>query len=124
MARFFGEVGYGKSVEKPPLSGIYVDEVTEMHYQGDVIRNTRKLDTGENLNDDISVGNSISIVADEFAVNHFFEIKYVKWAGVLWTVTMVEVKDPRLILTLGKVYNGPTPEPPAPDPTPETPDPP
>ena len=62
----------------------------------------------EYLNNDISVGNSISIIADQHAIEHFFKIKYVRWAGVLWTVTSVEVQSPRLILSLGSVYNGPT----------------
>lgn len=109
MARFYGEVGYGDTVESPAGSGVWVDTITEIPYFGDVIRNTRKLDSGEKLNDDISVSNSISIVADDQAVKHFFKIKYVRWAGVLWTVTNVEVKSPRLVLSLGKVYNGPTP---------------
>ena len=108
MARFYGEIGYGTSVETPPDSGIWVDEITEHSYYGDVIRNTRKLDDGEGLNNDISVQNSISIVADEYAVSNFFDIKYIRWAGTLWTVTSVEVKSPRLILALGSVYNGPT----------------
>lgn len=111
MTRYFGKVGYGESVEDPPGSGVYVDKITELDYQGDVVRNTRRLDSGDSVNDDISVGNSISIVADEFAVNHFFNIKYVVWQGVRWTVTTVEVREPRLILSLGKVYNGPTPTP-------------
>ena len=109
MTRFFGVVGYGESVEDPPESGVWVDRVEEFPYQGDVVRNTRSLDSGEKLNNDISVGNSISIVADEYAVGHFFMIKYVMWQGVRWTVTNVEVREPRLILTLGGVYNGPTP---------------
>jgi hypothetical protein len=109
MARFFGEVGYGSSVEAPASSGVWVDVITEIAYFGDVIRDTRKLDSGEKLNDDINVSNSISIVADEYAINHFFKIKYVRWAGVLWTVTNVESRPPRLILSLGSVYNGPTP---------------
>jgi hypothetical protein len=109
MARFNGEVGYGESVETPVGSGVWVDEITEFVYTGDVVRNTRKLDEGETLNNDISVGNSISIIADQYAVEHFFKIKYVRWAGVLWTVTSVQVQSPRLILSLGSVYNGPTP---------------
>ncbi len=109
MARFSGEVGYGEAVETPAGSGVWVDEITEFVYTGDIIRNTRRLEEGETLNNDISVGNSISIVADQYAVEHFFKIKYVKWAGVLWTVTSVQVQSPRLILSLGSVYNGPTP---------------
>jgi hypothetical protein len=108
MAKFYGEIGYGESVETPVDSGIFVDEIREFAYFGDVIRNTRKLDSGETLNNDISVGNSISIIADEFAVEHFFAIRYIRWAGTLWTVTNVEVRSPRLLLTLGSVYNGPT----------------
>jgi hypothetical protein len=109
MARFYGGIGYGESVESPAESGVWIDKITEFSYFGDVIRNTRKLEHGESLNDDISVGNSISIVADQYAVEHFFAIRYIRWAGVLWTVTNVEVKSPRLILSLGSVYNGPTP---------------
>lgn len=109
MARYYGEIGYGKSIESPQDSGVWVDEITEFSYYGDVIRNTRRLDNGEGLNSDISVGNSISIVADQYAVEHFFDIKYIRWMGTLWTVTNVEVKSPRLILSLGEVYNGPTP---------------
>lgn len=107
MAKFYGEIGYGESVETPSGSGVYIDVITELTYFGDVIRNTRKLESGESLNDDISVGNSISIVSDEYAVEHFFAIRYIRWAGALWTVTNVEVRSPRLILTLGSVYNGP-----------------
>lgn len=109
MARFFGEVGYGEAVETPPESGVWVDTITEIPYQGDVIRNTRQLENVEKINEDIIVANSISIVADEYAISHFFNIKYVRWAGVLWTVSTVEVRAPRLILSLGSVYNGPTP---------------
>ncbi len=108
MARFFGKVGYGDSVETPPDSGIWVDTITEFDYQGDVIRNTRSLEEKESVNADITVGNRISVVADEYAFEHFFNIKYVRWAGAPWIVTSVEVQSPRLILSLGSVYNGPT----------------
>jgi hypothetical protein len=107
MARFFGRIGYGESAETAP--GVWVDQITERSYYGDVIRNARSLQEGENLNPDLSVRNSISIVADAYANDHFFAIRYVEWAGALWTVQSVEVQSPRLILRLGEVYNGPTP---------------
>lgn len=109
MARFYGTVGYGEPVESPPGSGVWRDQIVEFPYTGDVIRNTRKLEGGEGLNDDINVGNSISVVADQFADANFFKIKYVRWMGTLWKVTNVVVQRPRLILSLGSVYNGPTP---------------
>ncbi len=108
MAKFFGKVGYGETVESTPGSGVWADEIVEYEYYGDVVRNTRKLQEGEFLNNDISVGNSISIVTDAYANEHFFAIRYIQWAGVLWTVESVEVQSPRLLLRLGGVYNGPT----------------
>jgi hypothetical protein len=109
MAKFYGEVGYAEeTVESPPDSGVWVDNIVEYSYFGDVVRNTRKLQEGESLNNDLSVNNSISIVADAYANEHFFAIRYVKWAGTLWTVTEVDVQSPRLIFRLGGVYNGPT----------------
>lgn len=109
MAKFYDVIGYGTQVEQPEGSGVWVDEIVERSYYGDVLRNTRQLSEGEYLNNDLSVNNSISIVADAYANDHFFAIRYVKWAGVLWTVSAVEVQSPRLLLRLGKVYNGPTP---------------
>lgn len=103
MAKFFGEVGYAISVDKG--NGVHVEEIVERSYIGDVVRNTRRLETGEKVNDDLTVGNSISIVADAYANLHFFAIRYVRWAGTLWKVSNVEVQSPRLILRLGSIYH-------------------
>lgn len=105
MTKFYGKVGYGLSVETAP--GVWDDQITERPYFGDVLRNTRRLQGGENVNDDLSVNNSISIVADPYAYGHFFSIRYVEWEGTLWAVSEVEVERPRLLLRLGSVYNGP-----------------
>jgi hypothetical protein len=108
MARFFGRVGYAEeSVETSP--GVWEEQIVEFSYYGDVLRNTRYLREGEKVNSDLNVENLISIVADAYANEHFFAIRYVEWAGVLWTVTSVEVQSPRLLLRLGEVYNGQTP---------------
>lgn len=106
MAKFYGVIGYNEgTVEITP--GVWEDNIVEYQYYGDVVRNTRKLQEGEQLNNDLSVGNSISIVADAYANEHFFAIRYIQWAGALWTVSDVEVQSPRLLLRLGGVYNGP-----------------
>lgn len=107
MAKFYDAVGYGTTAET--VAGVWEDVITEKMYYGDVLRNTRKLSNGESVNDDVSVNNSISILADAYANENFFAIRYIKWAGSLWTVSNVEVQAPRLILRLGGVYNGPTP---------------
>lgn len=108
MARFYGEVGYGEPVETAP--GVWDFDITERSYFGDIERKSRTLQESENIHDDIAVNHSISIVADEHAIKHFTKIKYVRWSGVEWTVTSVDVRHPRLILSLGSVYNGPTAE--------------
>lgn len=109
MTRFYGEIGYGESVESPVGSGIWIDRITEFPYFGDIISQSSQSRDGQGLNNDISVNNSISVVADEYAVLHSSKIRYVRWAGNLWSVTSVKVQSPRLILNLGSVYNGPTP---------------
>ena len=103
--RFHGNVGFGESVETAP--GVYEDSIVEHEYFGDVTRAARKLAEGENLNQDLSLVNTISIVANAYASEHFFEVRYVEWSGVFWTVTDVEIQRPRLLLRLGEVYNGP-----------------
>ena len=107
MARYFGKVGFGISTEA--ASGVWIDEITERTYFGDVNRADRMLTQGEQLNDDLRVNNEISIVADAYANEHFFAIRYVEWAGELWKVSHVEIRRPRLTLQLGEVYNGPIP---------------
>lgn len=107
MARFHGNVGFGAQVEVKP--GVFEDVITERSYFGDVVRNTRHLQNGDSVNNDITVNNSISIVADAHANANIFAIRYVEWCGALWTVSDVDVQSPRLVLSLGVIYNGPRP---------------
>jgi hypothetical protein len=107
MAKFHGKVGFGETAETSP--GVHEDQIVERSYYGDVIRSSLTLTEEETLNKDLSIGNSISIVADGYANDHIFAIRYVEWAGTLWAVRTVDVERPRLILRLGEVYNGPTP---------------
>ena len=106
MAKFYGAVGYGITEETTP--GVWTDSIVERNYTGDVIKNYKKSSSGESINDNIDVSNNISILSDPFAMNHFHSIKYVKWMGAAWKVSTVEVQYPRLILTIGGVYNGET----------------
>ncbi len=104
MAKFYGKIGYGETVETTP--GVQEETITERLYYGDITRTSRMLREGEHVNPALTLGNSISIVADAYANEHFFAIRYVEWEAVRWTVVEVEVQPPRLILRLGEVYNG------------------
>jgi hypothetical protein len=103
MAKFYGSIGYSETTKTKP--GVWEEGITERKYSGDVIRNTRRLQAGESLNDDIVVNNLISIVADPFANQNFHRMLYAEWMGVFWKITNVEVQRPRLILTIGGIYN-------------------
>lgn len=107
--KFYGVIGYGETVETKP--GVWEDVIVERPYFGDVVKNNRKLQSSEGLNDNIVVGNSISIISDAYATFHIFSMRYVEWSGTLWAVSDVEVEPPRLLLRLGGVYNGPRPTP-------------
>ncbi len=104
MAKFYGAIGYSITEEVKP--GVYAEKITERMYYGDLQRNTRRLQTASQVNDDIEISNEISIVADPFANENFHLMKYAEFMGTKWKVTSVEVQYPRLILTVGGLYNG------------------
>lgn len=106
MAKFCGMVGFVKTVDKGV--GVYENEASERKYYGDITRDTRRWDKTEHLNDDINFTNVISIVSDEYANDNFYAIRYVKMKEVSWKVQTIEIQRPRIILTLGGVYNGPS----------------
>lgn len=107
MAKFCGPIGYAIPVEVRP--GVYKDRIEERRYYGDVVRNIQRLTASpESTNDDLNVNVQISIVADPFANNHAGFMKYVSFMGANWKITSVEPQPPRLILSVGGVYNGPT----------------
>ena len=103
MAKFYGIIGYAEQVETVP--GVYSEEITERPYYGDLIRNTRRYESASQLNDNLNIANEISIIADPFAYQNFHAMRYVEFMGAKWKITTIEVQYPRLILTIGGVYN-------------------
>lgn len=104
MARFYGAVGYATRKEVRP--GVWDDETTERKYYGEVLRYIRKSQPADKSTDDIGIDMQISIVSDPFAIEHFHSIRYVEFMGARWEVSSIEPRHPRLILTLGGLYNG------------------
>lgn len=104
MAKFYGKIGYVETVETKP--GVWTEKISERNYYGELIRNTRRLENSGNVNDNINIANEISIVADPFAYKNFHSIRYVEFMDSKWKISSVEVQYPRLILTIGGLYNG------------------
>ena len=102
MAKFFGVIGYVTTEETRP--GVWEEMPNERNYYGDVLSNSRRLESSGNLNDDININVKISIVADPYAIQHFHAMRYAKFEGAAWKITNVEPQYPRLILTLGGLY--------------------
>lgn len=105
MAKWAGVIGFADETKETAPS-VYKEEFIERKYYGDVVKNNRRLVTADKVNDDISVQNQLSIVADPYAMNHFYSMKYATFCGAKWKVTDVQVEHPRLTLTLGGLWNG------------------
>ena len=105
--KFYDKVGYVDTVETAP--SVFEEQVIHVqNYYGDVIHPSIRYRGAEKLNDDIVTQDKISILSDAFAYENFSKIRFVRYLGSYWKVSDISVQAPRLILTLGGVYNGPT----------------
>ena len=104
MSKWYGAIGYAVTVETDP--GVWEDTITERSYYGDTIRNTRMLQNSGEVNDNVNISNQISIVADPYANQNIYAMRYIEFMGTKWKITNVDVQYPRLILTIGGVWNG------------------
>lgn len=102
--KWFGKIGFSVTEEKRP--GIFMPKIVERNYVGDVFKLSSRYASTEHLNDDISISNEISIIADPFAYENFSHMKYIEFMGTLWNISNITVERPRLRLTIGGIYNG------------------
>ena len=108
MARFSGKVGYlitAEEIVDGEPTGEWKEKYVERPYFGDVNQLSSRWSSGSNLNDNIVFSNSISIVADPFAYENFQFMKYVVWRGQKLKIESIDVQTPRLVLSVGGVYN-------------------
>lgn len=114
MALFYGPVGFVETVEDPKGSGVWVEKPVERNYRGEVSKQGKRWDGGNSqVNPNLTITNTISIVADPYLSNHLYSLRYIKWLGGYWEVSSIDVQYPRLVLNIGGVYNGPTVESPS-----------
>jgi hypothetical protein len=103
MGRFVGEIGF--SEEKEVSTDVWESSIVYKPYSGDIIRNTQRYENGQKVNFDLTLNNTISIIADPSVFDNLHKIVAVKMNGASWKVTSIETKRPRLLLTLGGVYS-------------------
>lgn len=105
MAKWHGVIGCIVTEETAP--GVWMPSIIERKYYGDILRNSNRWTNAQNsTNDNITLSMQISIVADPFANQNCHSMKYVEFMGTKWKITSIEVQFPRLILSIGGVYNG------------------
>lgn len=105
MTKFYGNIGYVETIEIEP--GYWDARETVLPYYGDWKRYNSKFQiSSHSTNDDKNIANELSIVADPYAIQHFSNMRYVEYMGVKWSITAVEPQLPRMILTVGGLYNG------------------
>ena len=103
MAKFYATIGFVTTVEQTP--GVWMESQTTKRYACDVISVSRRLQNDAKANDDINIANRFSIVGDPYAMSNFFAMRWIEFQGVRWQITSVEVERPRLVLTIGGLYN-------------------
>ena len=106
MAKFYGKIGYAELIESPPESGIWKEAITVRSYYGELTRNSVNIQATDQVLDNVNLAKEISIIADPYAYQNFHAMRYVEFMGAKWKITRVEVQRPRLLLTVGGVYNG------------------
>ncbi len=103
MAKFSGKIGFATTIETRP--GIYKESIVERLYYGDLTKSSRSLSSSDYINDSVNISNKISVVADPYLSEHIFNMRYVTFQGAKWKITNVEVKERRLELTVGGLWN-------------------
>lgn len=109
MAKYCGNIGFAKSADDG--HGVWEEVITEKKYYGDVLRNTRRWSGNDKIVEDITISNQFSILADSFAKSNIGAMKYITYLGERWKIENVDVQYPRLVISVGGIYNGPEPEP-------------
>ena len=104
MAKFFGLIGFSKLVETSP--GVWQPEEEARPYYGDLVREGRRWENAQKINDDFVINNYVSIVADTFAYENYSIMKWVEVYNTKWEIQSAEIEYPRIKLTLGGVWNG------------------
>lgn len=104
MTKFYGNVGFVRTVET--FADVWETIEDPRPYCGDLIRNQRRWENSDSVNENLTISNEISIVADEFAYENLNAMKWVEFMGTKWKINSVTVDYPRIVLTIGGVYNG------------------
>jgi hypothetical protein len=104
MPKCSGVIGYALAGETQP--GVWSENTVERTYYGEVVRDNRRVvDQGE-INGSVNINNNISVVSNKFMLDNMAFMRYISFANSKWKITSVDIRPPRIIITLGGLYNG------------------
>lgn len=106
MAKYCGIIGFSSTLEKDGNPGVYIPEIVEKKYFGDILEDNRRWEQKDKINDDLNITNRISVIADLFMTANMGAMKYATFMGTKWNIRSVSIAYPRVILSLGGLYNG------------------
>lgn len=100
--KWYGNIAFSNQVETEP--DVFEERLIKKKFMGDFISVRKSNDMSSSINVDLSVSNQLSVLMDPFLQNNFHNIVYVEFNGGKWTVSSVELKERRLLLSFGKLY--------------------
>lgn len=104
--KYHGKIGFWRGNEKIK-PGVFIPSIVEKDYYGDVLEQRRKFQSAsDKQNDDLTLSSQISVISDLYMQQYWPSIRYLIWNGVKWKVVDADLRHPRIILTLGGVYDG------------------
>lgn len=108
MAKYSGQIGFVMSIEDKNKPGFWRDVVSKRRYYGDIDRHQFKNTNPNSINGEVTLSNTITVVADKYAIANLGYMKFIEYEGVSWSITNIDVKYPRLTIHIGGIYNGNT----------------
>ena len=104
MAKYAGLVGYVTQEESVP--GVWSPVENPKLMRGDIIRQASSSQNDNKVNSDIALSHRVSLLGDAYAFGNYYNIKWIDIDGRKWEVTSIEIQRPRIIVTLGGLWNG------------------
>lgn len=111
MAKYSGKLGlvYPDAETAP---GIWAPEkVEEVSVKGDTLNLSKSYSpSSQSINDDLTLSKRVSIIASSDLIADTASMRYLTYLGQRWKIVEIDFQRPRLIFTLGGIWNGRIPD--------------
>lgn len=103
--KFSGKAGF-RIDDVETEHGVYEPIVVVKAIKGSVVINHyQHQNSDKSTIDNVRITNQLSIVANQFLNEHISNLMYIEFQGVKWKVESFDIRPPRVVVSLGGVYN-------------------